>query len=245
MKRFHINVTSSQPNFSVVIPLINPCFVNTNPPENANVELSKINWSKTCPQYPDINDLPQFQQQSQPTQPQSQQLALPQTQQIHQTQTLPTMPTFLPSYPTFDEEDQDIATPAETKTITTSASAPNLNEIKNNYIDNTKKSSSMDNMNEIDNTSNETNTINETAANDDNTTNDDNETQSANETNETDSTITTEELLKACHDEILECARTLKRVRESKNEIKDIKTTHRILEIIRSHIGIINTILTK
>lgn len=69
MKRFNINVSTSQPNFSVVIPVINPYFINTNP-NNPQIELNNIDWSKTCPEfpkleapsYPNIDELPQIEE---------------------------------------------------------------------------------------------------------------------------------------------------------------------------------------
>lgn len=54
MKKVNINLSSSQPNFSVVIPVINPYFVNADQKRVSQAELSKIDWSSTCPEFPKL-----------------------------------------------------------------------------------------------------------------------------------------------------------------------------------------------
>lgn len=50
MKKVNINLSSSQPNFSVVIPVIHPCIVSQS--SNKPIELTNIDWGHTCPELP-------------------------------------------------------------------------------------------------------------------------------------------------------------------------------------------------
>lgn len=146
MKKVNINLSSTQPNFSVVIPVINPYFVGTNNSDSQQATVANIDWSNACPDYPKL-----------------------------------TMP---PSYPKIEE-------------ITTSS--PNDDSTSLSSVDKPKLS------------------------------------------------ITKEELLDKCQEEMKNCARSIKRIRESNLDSStsdsEMEFKYKLLTVIHEQLEVINMVI--